>query len=226
MKIPLLYVCVSVAAGRALVLPVVVPSSDNTAHGKAKPDSPYVSTLTAASAKWHIPNWPTLSSSQSNYEVMYFPQNPATANNFDMANMLCLVNKLRKTKGLYPLVYHDSLMQSAQTHAQFEANYRVVAHADESGHVGERLTALGYRWSMVAENVGAGTDSEADIVDAWTKSAGHLANMLHPDIRFMGVSVSSGFWAQDFASPLDKDTVVPREQVDACPSTNSLRIYS
>ncbi|KAJ2832713.1 hypothetical protein GGI24_001131 [Coemansia furcata] len=157
---------------------------------------------------------------------MYFPQNPATANNFDMANMLCLINKLQKSKDLYPLVYHVSLIQSAQKHAQFQSSYRVVAHVDESGHVGERLTALGYKWGVVAENVGAGTNSEVDIVEAWSKSAGHLANILHPDIRYMGASVSNGFWVQDFASPLDKDTVVPREKVEACPSTNNLHIYS
>ncbi|KAJ2877278.1 hypothetical protein GGH93_000019 [Coemansia aciculifera] len=102
----------------------------------------------------------------------------------------------------------------------------VVAHADASGFVGERLTELGYQWSLVAENVGAGTNSEVDIVEAWSKSARHLANILHPDIRYMGVSVSNGFWVQDFASPLDKSTVVPREQIKACPSTNSLHIYS
>ncbi|KAJ2069022.1 hypothetical protein GGI13_007064 [Coemansia sp. RSA 455] len=127
---------------------------------------------------------------------------------------------------LYPLVYHKTLIQSAQTHAQFLANYRVVAHVDENGFVGERLTALGYQWSLVSENVGAGTNSEVDIVDAWSKSAKHLANMLHPDIRYMGVSVSNGFWVQDFASPLDKSKIIPREKVEACPSTSSLHIYS
>ncbi|KAJ2462304.1 hypothetical protein GGI02_005492, partial [Coemansia sp. RSA 2322] len=181
---------------------------------------------TAGAAKKYIKDWPQLSSSQVSFDVMYFPQNTATSSNFDRANMLCLVNKMRREKNLYPLVYHDSLIKLAQAHARFQANYRVVTHADDGGEMGDRLSALGFDWGMIAENVGAGVNGEAEIVDAWSKSAGHLANILHPDIRYMGAGVSNGFWVQDFAAPIDKSSVVPIEQIETCPSTKNLLIYS
>ncbi|KAJ2453959.1 hypothetical protein GGF42_003710 [Coemansia sp. RSA 2424] len=226
MKLHTLCMYTYLTACLALVPPTLAPLDETVVLGATKSGSSYSASLTAGSAKGHIPNWPTLSSSQASYDVVYFPQNIAIPNDFDMAKMLCLVNKLRVSRNLYPLIYHRSLIQSARMHAQFLAKYQVVTHADENGRVGDRLTMLGYRWRLVAENVGAGSNSEEGIVEAWSKSAGHLANMLHPDIRYMGASVSKGFWVQNFASPFNKDAVVSYEQIDACPSAGSIRIYS
>ncbi|KAJ2784019.1 ubiquitin-binding SDF ubiquitin ligase complex subunit met30 [Coemansia interrupta] len=168
---------------------------------------------------WDTPN-------QANYEVVYFPQNMASANSYDMANMLCMVNNLRKAKGLVPVVYHGQLLRLAKSHAQFQSRYRVVTHADNAGQIGDRLSALGFEWDVLVENVGAGVDNDTEIVNAWAKSPNHLHNILNPDVRFMGVDVSSGYWVQDFASPRDKSYVVPTTQIDACPNQYNLQIYN
>ncbi|KAI8323073.1 SCP-domain-containing protein [Martensiomyces pterosporus] len=139
--------------------------------------------------------------------------------------MLCLVNNLRISRGLMPVVYHDRLMRLAQAHSRFQAYYKVITHADTAGQIGDRLSTLGFDWGILLENVGAGANSEPGIVDAWSKSPGHLSNMLNPDVRYMGVDVFNGFWVQDFASPRDKGYVVPTSQIDACPSLSDLTIY-
>ncbi|KAJ1797176.1 hypothetical protein LPJ75_007095, partial [Coemansia sp. RSA 2598] len=109
----------------------------------------------------------------------------------------------------------------AQRHAQFQSKYRVVTHADNAGRIGDRLSALGFSWSVILENVGAGANGDSEIVDAWVNSPSHLANILNPDVRFIGVAVSSGFWVQDFAAPSDKNYVVAANRIDACPVGNS-----
>ncbi|KAJ2218993.1 hypothetical protein FB645_000654 [Coemansia sp. IMI 203386] len=143
-----------------------------------------------------------------------------------MASMICKVNKLRLNKGLVPVVYHGQLLQLARRHAQFQSEYRVVTHADNGGRIGDRLSALGFSWNVILENVGAGANEDSEIIDAWAKSPGHLANILNPDARFMGAAVSNGFWVQDFASPSDKNYVVPTNQIDACPNKYNLQIYN
>ncbi|ORX74018.1 hypothetical protein DL89DRAFT_280518 [Linderina pennispora] len=173
-----------------------------------------------------IPNFPNLEPSQGDSDVIYFPQNPSTANAYNMANMLCLVNRLRTGHGLHPVVYHESLLTLAVRHASFQARYRVITHADSGGQIGERVTALGFDWALLLENVGGGADNEYAIMDAWSKSPGHLANILNPSIRFIGVHVTNGFWVQDFAAPMDPTYVPPLSRIDACPSPNNLYIYS
>ncbi|KAJ1956001.1 hypothetical protein EC988_001570, partial [Linderina pennispora] len=129
--------------------------------------------------------------------------------------------------GLQPVVYHSSLLSLAMRHALFQARYKVITHADSSGEIGDRLTALGIDWAVLfLENVGGGANSEDAIMDAWTRSPGHLANILNPNIRFMGVQVANGFWVQDFAVPRDPKYAPTPNTVDACPTANNLYIYA
>ncbi|KAJ1947411.1 hypothetical protein GGF37_000483 [Kickxella alabastrina] len=173
-----------------------------------------------------IPGWPHVSESQADFEVIYFPQNRADTSRYDMAEMLCKVNGLRMSRGLHPVVYHSDLEKLAQGHAQFQSRYRVITHADKSGHIGDRLTALGFQWDILLENIGAGANDVSGIFNAWVRSQDHLNNLLSADVRFMGVDVSNGFWVQDFAAPRDKNYAVPLNEIDACPSADRVVIYS
>ncbi|KAJ2156476.1 hypothetical protein GGF46_005157 [Coemansia sp. RSA 552] len=150
---------------------------------------------------------------------------PLTAEPLNMTKMLCLVNNLRSTHNLYPVVFHSKLMTLAQDHAAFESSHKQVTHNDGSGQIGDRLTRLGFQWSVLAENVGAGTPDEQVIMDTWIKSPHHLDNILHPEVRFLGVGVSDGYWVQDFAAPMDKRYSIPKAQVEACPSSGKVTVY-
>ncbi|KAJ2443785.1 hypothetical protein IWW46_002351 [Coemansia sp. RSA 2440] len=156
----------------------------------------------------------------------YIAQGMDSVNSFSMAKMLCLVNNLRVSHNLYPLVYHDKLIHLAREHARFQAANHIVTHNDGAGQIGDRLTRLGFQWNILAENVGAGAPDETSIMNAWANSPRHLANILHPDIRYLGIGVSNGFWVQDFAGPMDKRYNVPEGQVEVCPATNRVIIYT
>ncbi|KAJ2804014.1 hypothetical protein H4R20_002667 [Coemansia guatemalensis] len=139
--------------------------------------------------------------------------------------MLCLINALRGDQNLFPVVYHDKLIQLAQGHAEFQSMHRAVTHVDGAGQIGDRLTRLGFQWSVLAENVGAGAPNVTAMMDGWIKSPHHLANMLHPDIRYLGAGVSKGYWVQDFAAPMGRGHDLVKDKIEACPSTNMLTIY-
>ncbi|KAJ2851482.1 hypothetical protein IWW36_001121 [Coemansia brasiliensis] len=154
------------------------------------------------------------------------PQELHDVNNFSLAKMLCLVNDLRSQYDLYPVVYHNKLLRLAQEHAQFESSHQLITHNDGAGQIGDRLTRLGFQWTVLAENVGAGASDEVQIMKAWTNSPRHLANILHPTIRYLGVGVSNGYWVQDFAAPMNSHYTVARESIESCPASSQVTIYT
>lgn len=67
----------------------------------------------------------------------------------------------------------------------------VMEHAGSgTSGPGQRVNALGYRYSIAAENIAAGTAGLFDlegVVRQWAASPGHAANILLPGIREFGV---------------------------------------
>ena len=116
-------------------------------------------------------------------------------------------NALRAQYGLAPLVVHPQLVQSATAHSQDQAATNRMSHVGSNGStMANRLTATGYSWRMVAENVAAGQRSAAAVTDAWANSPGHRANMLNGQLVHIGVAVaysSSGtpYWTMVLAAP-------------------------
>ena len=100
------------------------------------------------------------------------------------------LNSFRHAHGLPALHRSGALQTMAQRHARSMAARRSMDHADfytERGRAGAR-----------AENVAAGCANESCVVDLWTNSSGHRANMLLADIRTYGLAsaVSGGtrYW--------------------------------
>ncbi|KAJ2806506.1 hypothetical protein H4R21_000844 [Coemansia helicoidea] len=132
--------------------------------------------------------------------VIRTPLATSAPNDFDQRRMLALVNSVRESHGLPPVVYHDKLMQLAQDHAVYQSTNHVVTHVDTSGPIGDRVSQLGLRWTVIAENVGGGAATEDAIMAAWAASPPHMANILQPNVNYMGIGVSHGYWVQDFAA--------------------------
>jgi len=75
-----------------------------------------------------------------------------------------------------------------------------------------RISATGFRWSTVGENIATGYRTPRQVVGAWMASAGHCDNILDPAFSDVGTGVNrhgvSGYasgpatWTQDFALPL------------------------
>jgi uncharacterized protein YkwD len=99
-----------------------------------------------------------------------------------------LTNSYRQQNGLAPLTLNSRLSNAAQTHTQNMAFQDFVSHVGVDGaSVGHRVSATGYQWSLVAENIAAGYQTAADVVQGWIDSPGHRANLLNPTVTEIGV---------------------------------------
>lgn len=130
--------------------------------------------------------------------------------------VIALTNQARADNGLPPLTANPLLTAAAQKHADAMAADAFFDHANPKTGTqpGDRVTAEGYRWSVVAENIAAGDATPADVVAGWLKSPGHRANILNKDVREIGVGYVfkandtfpgptgyGHYWVQVFAAP-------------------------
>ncbi|WP_025564554.1 CAP domain-containing protein [Psychromonas sp. SP041] len=136
----------------------------------------------------------------------------------DLSDVLALINQLRiesQTCGdtSYPAVaevtWSSTLTLAATEHSNNMANYNFFDHTGLDGStVGTRVTAQGYTWSRVSENIAGGQTSAQEVVDGWMSSEGHCTNIMNADVTEMGLAcqVNSDsdyqrYWTQVFAKP-------------------------
>lgn len=136
----------------------------------------------------------------------------------DLTTVLTLINEKRtqeQTCGsesygpVDELTWNALLTSAAQEHSDNMANYDFFSHTglDEST-VSTRVTAQGYTWSSVAENIAAGQTTAQSVVDAWMASDGHCKNIMSENVTEMGLACSENsnvtytyYWTQVFAKP-------------------------
>ena len=136
----------------------------------------------------------------------------------DLSDVLALINQLRiesQTCGdtSYPAVaevaWSSTLTLAATEHSNNMANYNFFDHTGlDDSTVGTRVTAQGYTWSRVSENIAGGQTSAQEVVDGWMSSEGHCTNIMNADVTEMGLAcqVNSDsdyqrYWTQVFAKP-------------------------
>jgi uncharacterized protein YkwD len=123
------------------------------------------------------------------------------------ADVITLTNSARATAGLPPVTAHPQLQQAALAHSQDQAARNQMSHYGSNGsEIGDRVSAAGYSWSAVAENVAAGYSTAQAVMGGWMGSAGHRQNILYPGVVHIGVAVatsSSGspYWTMVLAAP-------------------------
>lgn len=136
----------------------------------------------------------------------------------DLSDVLALINQLRvhnQTCGefSYPAVaevtLNSTLTAAATEHSNNMANYNFFSHTGLDGStVGTRVTAQGYTWSHVSENIAGGLSSAQVVVDGWMSSEGHCTNIMNAEVTERGLAchVNSDanyqyYWTQVFAKP-------------------------
>ena len=125
-----------------------------------------------------------------------------------VAEVIRLVNVERKKAGCGSLTGESRLHAAAQKHSELQAEKNTMSHQlPGEPSMGDRVTAQGYRWGGVAENVAAGYTTPASVMDGWMNSPGHKANILNCGYKHIGVGVKKSaqgtlYWTQNFASPL------------------------
>lgn len=135
-----------------------------------------------------------------------------------VAPMLALVNTARAEAGCEALVPEARLMRAAEGHARAMAEQDFFSHTGADGSsAARRVSAQGYRWGLVGENIAAGSSSAPEAFATWAASPGHRANMLTCAFVQTGIAVvhqaddqplpGNGwamhhYWVQVFGSPL------------------------
>jgi uncharacterized protein YkwD len=117
--------------------------------------------------------------------------------------VVCLVNKERSARHLPTVVDNLRLDRSAQGWTNEMVAHRDFTHGTDFS---SRISAVGFNWSNVGENIAAGFQTPAAVVRAWMRSTGHCQNILSPVYRMVGTGVSggapgaheNGTWTQDF----------------------------
>ncbi|UCE32239.1 MAG: CAP domain-containing protein [Burkholderiales bacterium] len=97
--------------------------------------------------------------------------------------------------------WSDSLAQAARGHSEYLQANNVVSHSGASGSSpGDRVSATGYDWSRVGENIAAGFADIDSAIAAWLESPGHCANLMKSDYADIGLAVQPGTGANQFSS--------------------------
>ena len=123
----------------------------------------------------YIPGW------RDNY------QGPRLSTSCQKRQLLDEHNDLRQKNGLNSLRENGTLNRTAQKHADY------MAERSNLSHYGERwsrpstpVTAEGYDYISVAENIATGQRSVDEVMKAWMNSSGHQRNIMgnHTEIGF------------------------------------------
>ncbi|MDV6376215.1 CAP domain-containing protein [Deinococcus arenicola] len=98
------------------------------------------------------------------------------------------------------------LAQAAQGHASDMAAQNYFSHTSNDGRTFEqRITATGYAFRTIGENIAAGQSTPQQVVAGWLQSEGHCRNIMNPSFRELGVGYAKGgsyshYWVQDFGA--------------------------
>ena len=124
----------------------------------------------------------------------------ASASTSSARATLCLLNAERRAKGLRPLKLDTKLTRAAVGHSRDMVAKHYFAHESRSGaDFDDRIKRTGWTKSRrsytMGENIawgGGELSTPRSIVRGWMNSAGHKANILARDFRYIGIGIANG----------------------------------
>ena len=117
------------------------------------------------------------------------------------AEVIRLVNDIRKQNGLKPLAANWELSRVARYKSQDMVDKKYFSHTSPTyGSPFEMMRAFGLTYRTAGENIAYGQKTPKEVVNAWMNSSGHRANILNPSYTQIGVGyVAKGnYWTQMF----------------------------
>lgn len=110
----------------------------------------------------------------------------------EMTNTFRRENKLGTVRGSAPL------FKAARDYAAFLARTDTFSHTADNRQPSDRITAAGYKWCTIGENLALNGSSEGfetrelarEAVEGWINSPPHKENMLTPYFTEIGVGVA------------------------------------
>ena len=109
------------------------------------------------------------------------------------------------------LAWSKALAEAAEHHSVDMAARNYFDHVTPEGRrVGQRVSAQGYKWKTVGENLAGGDASVARVLAGWLKSPEHCANLMNAAYSEIGVacvrepaSKWENYWTMVLATPAD-----------------------
>ena len=87
------------------------------------------------------------------------------------------------------LAWNPLLLKAAAGHSTDMAQKNYFSHTGQDGRSpAQRITAAGYNWSTIGENIAAGQRSVEEVMSGWAKSPGHCQNLMNPNFREVAVA--------------------------------------
>ena len=136
------------------------------------------------------------------------------------ASALARINQLRASgatcgaRGTFApttaLTWGAPLTQAAEGHSQDMSSANYFSHTSADGRtLADRVNATGYAWSTLGENIAAGYATVDSVMDGWTASDGHCANLMSPNFTEVGLACIPGaagsgyntYWTMDLGTP-------------------------
>ena len=133
-------------------------------------------------------------------QVLAIPEVDAKVLQYE-AEVIRLVNDIRKQNGLSPLTANWELSRVARYKSQDMVDNRYFAHNSPTyGTPFEMMRAFGLSFRTAGENIAYGYATPQAVVDGWMNSSGHRANILNASYKQIGVGyVAQGhYWTQMF----------------------------
>jgi uncharacterized protein YkwD len=97
------------------------------------------------------------------------------------------------------LTWNSLLEKAASGHGKDMLATGSFSHTGSGGStMSSRITATGYAWSTIGENIAFGYKSLSDVMKGWIASSGHCKNMMSAKFTQMGASRVGDYWVQDF----------------------------
>lgn len=120
--------------------------------------------------------------------------------------VLTLVNAHRAGLGLAPLQWDNRLGTAARSWSVAMNNAQTLAHAlPGQPTFDERISATGFPWNAIGENVALGQTTPQAVFNAWLGSPPHRSNIESSDFTHIGIGYHQGtstqrnWWTQKFA---------------------------
>jgi uncharacterized protein YkwD len=109
-----------------------------------------------------------------------------------------------------PLTWNKRLTAAGRVQATEMARFGVLTHTGRDGSTpARRAERAGYAWRAVGENVAAGAESAAEVMEGWEHSPEHCRNLLDPTFTELGLGFAtspradghSTWWSMVLARP-------------------------
>ena len=133
-------------------------------------------------------------------QVLQIPQLDSAVTNYE-AEVIRLVNEIRRQNGLQPLTANWELSRVARYKSQDMRDNGYFSHTSPTyGSPFQMIKAFGLSYRAAGENIARGYSTPQAVVNGWMNSSGHRANILNASYTQIGVGyVSQGsYWTQMF----------------------------